>query len=71
VRPAASAGPGTPPAIDPQKPADPEGRKGGGADATPPDIDPIIRGLVVRLPKSGDIWAGPGKGTRGLSKKSA
>jgi hypothetical protein len=36
VRPAASAGPGTPPAIDPQKPADPEARKGAGADATQP-----------------------------------
>jgi hypothetical protein len=31
-------------------------RSGGGDDGTPPDIDPIIRGLLARLPKSGDIW---------------
>ena len=22
----------------------------------PPDIDPIIRGLLARLPQSGDVW---------------
>lgn len=30
------------------------GGSGGGDDHT--DIDPIIRGLLVRLPKSGDVW---------------
>ena len=25
---------------------------------TPPDIDPIIRGLLARLPQSGDVWPG-------------
>jgi hypothetical protein len=29
------------------------GGDGGGAS---PDIDPIIRGLLVRLPKSGAVW---------------
>jgi hypothetical protein len=29
------------------------GSNGGGG---PPEIDPIIRGLLVRLPKSGDVW---------------
>jgi hypothetical protein len=23
---------------------------------SPPGIDPIIQGLLVRLPKSGDVW---------------
>jgi hypothetical protein len=31
------------------------GGGGGGGD----DIDPIIRGLLVRLPKSGDVWPEP------------
>ena len=29
---------------------------GGGGDDDPPAIDPIIEGLLKRLPKSGDIW---------------
>jgi hypothetical protein len=28
---------------------------GSGGDG-PPEIDPIIRGLLSRLPKSGDVW---------------
>jgi hypothetical protein len=55
------AGPGTKP-IEPQK-SDAgvaeikEGNgNGGGGGGVPPDIDPIIRGLLVRLPKSGDVW---------------
>jgi hypothetical protein len=56
VRPAAPAGPGTPPVADPPKGDDPEIKKSGGNDGTPPDIDPIIRGLLVRLPRSGDVW---------------
>jgi hypothetical protein len=30
------------------------GGNGGGGDQ--PDVDPIIRGLLVRLPKSGEVW---------------
>jgi hypothetical protein len=26
-----------------------------------PEIDPIIRGLLVRLPKSGDVWPDAGR----------
>jgi hypothetical protein len=29
-------------------------RAGGGGE--PPEIDPIIQGLLARLPKSGDVW---------------
>jgi len=29
---------------------------GNGGDGKSPDIDPIIRGLLARLPKSGDVW---------------
>jgi hypothetical protein len=29
---------------------------GGGSDGEPPKIDPIIQGLLSRLPKSGDVW---------------
>ena len=29
---------------------------GNGGDDKPPEIDPIIRGLLARLPKSGDVW---------------
>lgn len=54
------AGPGTKP-IEPQKKdagvataKDETGSGGGGG--IPPGIDPIIRGLLVRLPKSGDVW---------------
>jgi hypothetical protein len=44
--------------------AAPEGTKdgsgggGNGGDGKPPlpDVDPIIRGLLARLPKSGDVW---------------
>jgi hypothetical protein len=32
-------------------------KRGGGNDGNePPDIDPIIGGLLKRLPKSGDVW---------------
>jgi hypothetical protein len=31
-------------------------KKNGSDDGTPPDIDPIIRGLLMRLPKSGSVW---------------
>jgi hypothetical protein len=35
-----------------------EARDGGGGQegGEPPDIDPIIRGLLARLPKAGDVW---------------
>jgi hypothetical protein len=29
---------------------------GGNGGGKPPEIDPIIRGLLARLPKSGDLW---------------
>ena len=29
---------------------------GGGGDENPPAIDPIISGLLKRLPKSGEVW---------------
>ena len=29
---------------------------GGGGNENPPDVDPIIEGLLKRLPKSGDVW---------------
>ncbi len=29
---------------------------GGGGDENPPTIDPIIEGLLKRLPKTGDVW---------------
>lgn len=29
---------------------------GGGGNGTPPGVDPIIGGLLARLPKSGDVW---------------
>lgn len=32
------------------------GGGGGGGNGGPPKIDPIIQGLLVRLPKSGDVW---------------
>ena len=35
-----------------------EGSRGGGdgGDSFPPDIDPIIAGLLQRLPKTGSVW---------------
>jgi hypothetical protein len=61
VRPASSAGPGTTPIEqEPSKDQQVETRKGGGGGSgggdVPPDIDPIIHGLLARLPKSGDVW---------------
>src|SRR6478672_6409302 len=40
------------------KPADSDRSRtgGGGGDENPPAIDPIISGLLKRLPKSGDVW---------------
>jgi hypothetical protein len=29
---------------------------GGGGNENPPPIEPIIAGLLARLPKSGDVW---------------
>jgi hypothetical protein len=45
-----------PPASDPKPDADPEFSGGNGGGGKNPDIDPIIRGLLVRLPKSGENW---------------
>jgi hypothetical protein len=38
-----------------ERKADRDG-SGGGDDGDPPKIDPIIAGLLARLPKSGDVW---------------
>jgi hypothetical protein len=35
---------------------DQENGGGNGGEGKPPEIDPIIRGLLVRLPRSGDVW---------------
>jgi hypothetical protein len=32
------------------------GGHGGGGGKIPPEIDPIIMGLLARLPKTGDVW---------------
>jgi len=56
VRPAVPAGPGTPPITETPKQEDGELKKKGGDDGLPPDIDPIIRGLLARLPPSGKVW---------------
>lgn len=32
---------------------------GGGGGSEPPRIDPIIQGLLSRLPKSGEVWPEP------------
>src|SRR5262249_20140003 len=50
IRPGVMAPVDSPPA---EKPGDKGGGRGGGDDS---DIDPIIRGLLVRLPKSGEVW---------------
>jgi hypothetical protein len=49
------------PGVAPVDPAKSEetpknGGDGGGGGRTP-EIDPIIRGLLARLPKSGDVWS--------------
>lgn len=33
------------------------GGGGSGGNSTPPGVDPIIAGLLARLPKSGDVWS--------------
>jgi hypothetical protein len=37
-------------------PVEQEKRGNGGGNDDPPEIDPIIGGLLKRLPKSGDVW---------------
>ena len=45
-----------PPAPDAGE-ATPEAKKNGsGGERNPPGVDPIIEGLLKRLPKSGDVW---------------
>jgi hypothetical protein len=51
--------PGIAPKADVTPPPNPnrEDRKGGnGGNDEPPHIDPIIQGLLARLPKSGSVW---------------
>lgn len=35
------------------------GNDGNGGGAKPPDVDPIIAGLLARLPKAGSVWPEP------------
>lgn len=37
----------------------PKDNHGGGGGGDPPTVDPIIKGLLARLPKSGDVWPEP------------
>jgi hypothetical protein len=60
VRPTLSGGPGTRPIESVGEAASNKAKNGGGGgggDQT--DIDQIIRGLLARLPKSGEIWPEP------------
>ncbi len=43
-------------AAPPPPPADEREGKGNGGGRLPPDVDPIIRGLIDRLPPSGSEW---------------
>jgi hypothetical protein len=44
--------------VDPAKSEDtPKNGGDGGGGGRTPEIDPIIRGLLARLPKSGDVWS--------------
>ena len=50
---------GKPDSVNQDPSADPSSKKnggGGGGDDLPPEIDPIIEGLIRRLPKSGNVW---------------
>jgi len=54
---AAAVQPGVAP-VDPAKSEDtPKNGGDGGGGGRTPEIDPIIRGLLARLPKSGDVWS--------------
>jgi hypothetical protein len=46
----------SPPEAKQEQETDFIGSNGGGGGGKQPDIDPIIRGLLVRLPKSGAVW---------------
>lgn len=54
--------PGVQAGTEPPKPKEEENNRGGGngggtgGGGDQPDIDPIIRGLLARLPKTGDVW---------------
>lgn len=41
---------------NPEKPSDSLTGNGGGGGGEPPDVDPIIVGLLARLPKTGSEW---------------
>jgi hypothetical protein len=58
VRPAGGAGPGTKPIEESKVDGDNkvDEKPGGGGGDGPSEIDPIILGLLARLPKSGDLW---------------
>lgn len=44
------------PKISGEQQHEPKGGGKGGGGGEPPDLDPIIKGLLVRLPKSGSVW---------------
>ena len=41
---------------EPPAQPDPESKKGGGDGKLPPELDPIIKGLIDRLPDAGSLW---------------
>lgn len=54
IKPGIGAAPRDDASVAQDNPVKPGGGGGGGGD--PPAIDPIIQGLLSRLPKSGDVW---------------
>lgn len=56
VRPSFPNQPSTPPIDDTDKKDKDKNKRGGGGGNGGDDIDPIIQGLLARLPKSGDVW---------------
>lgn len=38
------------------QPEGPQSENSGGENGPPPGLDPIILGLLARLPKPGDVW---------------
>jgi hypothetical protein len=42
--------------LEPKKETHEDLKTGSGGGGDPPTIDPIIDGLLKRLPKTGDVW---------------
>lgn len=54
IKPSAGGAEPPPPANEQNKGG--KGGNGNGGDDMPPDVDPIVAGLLARLPKAGSIW---------------